>query len=191
MNKWSKLADKVLQGYEITEQEGLEILRSDNDEILLLMDAAFKIRKHYFGKKVKLNMIISTKTGNCSENCGYCAQSIDSTAEIESYSMMTKQQIIAGAKRAHDLNSSTYCIVASGRGPTNRELDVVTSAVEEIKENYTDMRICACLGILRKGQADKLKASGVDRYNHNLNTSKHTSELQSRGHLVCRLLLEK
>src|SRR5690625_6763952 len=87
------------------------------------MDAAFKIRKHYFGKKVKLNMIISTKTGNCSENCGYCAQSIDSTAEIESYSMMTKQQIIAGAKRAHDLNSSTYCIVASGRGPTNRELE--------------------------------------------------------------------
>ena len=182
MNKWSKLADKGLQGYEITEQEGLEILRSDNDEILLLMDAAFKIRKHYFGKKVKLNMIISTKTGNCSENCGYCAQSIDSTAEIESYSMMTKQQIIAGAKRAHDLNSSTYCIVASGRGPTNRELDVVTSAVEEIKENYTDMRICACLGILRKGQADKLKASGVDRYNHNLNTSKEHHSAITTSH---------
>src|SRR5699024_784496 len=75
-----------------------------------------------------------------------------------------------------------YCIVASGRGPTNRELDVVTSAVEEIKENYTDMRICACLGILRKGQADKLKASGVDRYNHNLNTSKEHHSAITTSH---------
>src|SRR5699024_12493658 len=106
----------------------------------------------------------------------------DSTAEIESYSMMTKEQIIAGAKRAHDLNTSTYCIVASGRGPTNRELDVVTSAVEDIKENYTDMRICACLGMLRKGQADKLKASGIDRYNHNLNTSKEHHSAITTSH---------
>src|SRR5699024_11059430 len=150
MNKWSKLADKVLQGYEITEQEGLEILRSDNDEILLLMDAAFKIRKHYFGKKVKLNMI--------------------------------KLYISAGAKRAHDLNSSTYCIVESGRGRTYRELDGFTSGVEEIKENYTDRRICTCLGILRKGEADKLKASGVDRYNHNLNTSKEHHSAITTSH---------
>src|SRR5699024_9440545 len=87
----------------------------------------------------------------------------------------------------------TYCIVASGRGPTNRELDNVVGAVKEIKETYTDMRICACLGILRDGQirisvyvmricaclgilrdgqAEKLIDAGVDRYNHNLNTSK-------------------
>src|SRR5699024_7823993 len=103
-------------------------------------------------------------------------------AEIESYSMITKQQTIAGAKRAHELNSSTYCIVASGRGPTNRELDEVTSAVEEIKENYRDMRICVCLGILRKGHADKVKASGVDRYNHNLNTSKEHHSAITTSH---------
>lgn len=172
MYKWKELADKVLNGYEINKEEALAILQSSDDEILNVMDAAFKIRKYYFGKKVKLNMIISTKTGHCPENCGYCAQSIDSTAQIEKYTMMTKEQIIAGAKRAHDLKSGTYCIVASGRGPTNRELDVVTSAVKEIKKEYTDMRVCACLGILRDGQAEKLKAAGVDRYNHNLNTSK-------------------
>lgn len=182
MNDWSRLANEVLKGYELTKQDALSVLQSDDDEILLLMDAAFTIRKHYYGKKVKLNMIISTKTGNCSENCGYCSQSIDSTAEIDSYSMMTKEQIIAGARRAHDLNSSTYCIVASGRGPTNRELDVVTSAVEEIKEDYTEMRVCACLGILRKGQADKLKAAGVDRYNHNLNTSKEHHSAITTSH---------
>src|SRR5699024_8725266 len=132
----------------------------------------FQIRKHHYSKKVKLNMILSTKSGLCPENCGYCAQSIYAAHSIESYSMMTKEQIIAGAKQANDLKSGTYCIVASGRGPTNRELDNVVGAVKEIKQTYTDMRICACLGILRDGQAEKLKDAGVDRYNHNLNTSK-------------------
>ncbi len=173
---WHQLAEEVLKGHKITKQEAFSILDAADDDILQLMDAAFIIRKHYFGKKIKLNMIISTKTGYCPENCGYCAQSIDATAPIEKNTMMTKEEIIAGAKRANELNSSTYCIVASGRGPTNRDLDTVTSAVEEIKNQYADMRVCACLGILRDGQAEKLKDAGVDRYNHNINTSENHHE---------------
>lgn len=176
MLKWHNLAEQVLQGHQLTKDEALTILQANEDDLLQLMDAAFLIRKKYFGKKVKLNMIISTKTGYCPENCGYCAQSIDSTAPIEKNTMMTKEQIVEGARRAHDLKSGTYCIVASGRGPTNRELDIVTSAVEEIKSEYDEMRVCACLGILREGQAEKLKAAGVDRYNHNINTSKEHHE---------------
>ncbi|HLR72836.1 MAG TPA: biotin synthase BioB [Pseudogracilibacillus sp.] len=172
MYKWRELADKVIDGYEINKEEALSILQAPDDEILNLMDAAFQIRKHHYGKKVKLNMILSTKTGLCPENCGYCAQSIYAATSIESYSMMSKEQIIAGAKQANDLQSGTYCIVASGRGPTNRELDTVVGAVKEIKETYSDMRVCACLGILKDGQAEKLKDAGVDRYNHNINTSK-------------------
>lgn len=178
MTSWNLLAEKVLDGYELNQADALTILKSSDDDILLLMDAAFKIRKHYFGKKVKLNMIISTKSGNCPENCGYCSQSIYADTPIQKYKMMEKEEIIKGAKRAHELQSSTYCIVASGRGPTNRELDIVKGAVEEIKAEYSDMRICACLGILRDGQAEELKAAGVDRYNHNLNTSKsHHDEI--------------
>lgn len=178
MINWNHLADEVLQGHEITKEEALSILNAPDDEILLLMNAAFKIRKHYFGKKVKLNMILSTKTGFCPEDCGYCSQSIDSTATIEKNTMMSKEEIVAGARRAHELKSGTFCIVASGRGPTNRELDIVTSAVKEIKEEFENMRVCACLGILREGQAEKLKEAGVDRYNHNINTSKdHYSEI--------------
>jgi len=176
MTTWHNLADKVLEGHEISKAEAISILDANEDDTLQLMDAAFKIRKYYFGKKIKLNMIISTKTGYCPENCGYCAQSIDSTAPIEKNTMMTKEEIVAGAKRANELNSGTYCIVASGRGPTNRDLDTVTSAVEEIKDQYQDMRVCACLGILREGQAEKLKAAGVDRYNHNINTSANHHE---------------
>lgn len=171
MNQWDYLAEKVLSGGALSRQEALDVLQAEDDDVLSLMHAAFKVRRHYFGKKVKLNMIISTKTGLCPENCGYCAQSIRSNAKIDAYRMMSKEEIVAGAKKAHDLKSGTYCIVASGRGPTNRELDTVVSAVKHIKENYTDMRVCACLGILRDGQAEKLKTAGVDRYNHNINTS--------------------
>lgn len=172
MTKWTKLAEDVMAGYELTEADALAVLNSPDDEILRVMDAAYTIRKHYFGNKVKLNMIINTKTGFCPENCGYCAQSIEATAPIQRYTMMSKEEILAGAHRAHEVNSGTYCIVASGRGPTPRELETVTGAVEEIKGRYKDMRICACLGILKPGQADKLKDAGVDRYNHNINTSK-------------------
>lgn len=179
---WNDLAEKVLQGYEITKEESLQILHAEEDALLPLLDGAFKIRKHYFGKKVKLNMIISTKTGYCPEDCGYCSQSINATAEIQKNTMMTKEQIVAGAKRAHELRSSTYCIVASGRGPTNRDLDIVTGAVKEIKNTYEHMRVCACLGILREGQADKLKEAGVDRYNHNLNTSEGHHESITTTH---------
>lgn len=182
MVSWHQLAKKVLEGYEISKADTFSILEADTDDILQLMDAAFLIRKHYFGKKVKLNMIISTKTGYCPENCGYCAQSIESSAPIEKNTMMTKEEIVAGAKRANELNSGTYCIVASGRGPTNRDLDTVIGAVEDIKEQYADMRVCACLGILRDGQAEKLKTAGVDRYNHNINTSKNHHDNITTSH---------
>lgn len=171
MTKWTNLAEQVLEGHMLTKDEAIDILTSPDDEIFSLLNGAYLIRNHYFGKKVKLNMIKNVKSGYCPENCGYCSQSIDSTAPIEKYTMLTKEEIVAGAKEANDLKSGTYCIVASGRGPTNRELDIVTDAVEEIKETYPHMKICACLGILREGQAEKLKAVGVDRYNHNVNTS--------------------
>ncbi|HEX6593782.1 MAG TPA: biotin synthase BioB [Bacillota bacterium] len=181
MNYWNDLAEQVLDGYELNEEEALAILNCPDEEILQLLDSAYTIRKHYYGNKVKLNMIINTKSGACSENCGYCSQSRDSTAPIEKYRMMDKDSIVKGAENAHRLNSGTYCIVASGRGPTDRELHTITSAVKEIKQKY-DLTICACLGILKPGQAQKLKEAGVDRYNHNLNTSENHHDNITTSH---------
>lgn len=181
MNYWNELAEQVLDGYELNEEEALAILNCPDEEILQLLDSAYTIRKHYYGNKVKLNMIINTKSGACSENCGYCSQSRDSTAPIEKYRMMDKDSIVKGAENAHRLNSGTYCIVASGRGPTDRELHTITSAVKEIKQKY-DLTICACLGILKPGQAQKLKEAGVDRYNHNLNTSENHHDNITTSH---------
>ncbi|ASK61439.1 biotin synthase BioB [Virgibacillus phasianinus] len=170
MLNFHALAKEVIEGYTLTEGEALQILECPDEEILSLLNSAYLIRKHYYGNKVKLNMIINTKSGACPENCGYCAQSRDSTNPIEKYRMMHKDTIVQGAERAHQLNSGTYCIVASGRGPTTRELNQVTTAVKEIKQKY-DLKVCACLGILKPGQAEQLKEAGVDRYNHNINTS--------------------
>lgn len=165
-----ELADQVLDGKKVTNEEALSILECPDDDVLLLMHAAFQIRKHYFGKKVKLNMIMNAKSGHCPENCGYCSQSSISTAPINSYRMVDKDTILEGAKRAHDLNVGTYCIVASGRGPSNKDIDHVVEAVKEIKESY-GLKICACLGLLKPEQAKRLKEAGVNRYNHNINTS--------------------
>ncbi|MCY8102521.1 biotin synthase BioB [Bacillus haynesii] len=171
MNQWMELAERVLDGGEVTEKEALSILECPDDEVLLLMHAAFQIRKRYYGKKVKLNMIMNAKSGLCPENCGYCSQSSISKAPIDSYRMVDKTTLLEGAKRAHDLNIGTYCIVASGRGPSNREVNQVVDAVKEIKETY-GLKVCACLGLLKPEQAERLKEAGVDRYNHNINTSK-------------------
>ncbi|MEY2194305.1 biotin synthase BioB [Neobacillus sp. BF23-41] len=170
MSKWMELANRVLDGVEVTNQEALSILDCPDDDVLLLMHAAFQIRKRYYGKKVKLNMIMNAKSGLCPENCGYCSQSSISTAPINSYRMVDKDTILEGAKRAHDLNVGTYCIVASGRGPSNKDVDHVVDAVKEIKTTY-GLKVCACLGLLKPEQAKRLKEAGVDRYNHNINTS--------------------
>lgn len=179
--KWQTLAQEVINGKELSNEEAMEILNADDDELLPLLHGAFTIRKHYFGKKVKLNMIMNAKSGYCPEDCGYCAQSLKSTAPIEKYPFITKEQIIEGARIAFENKIGTYCIVASGRGPTRKDVNVVSEAVKEIKEKY-GLKVCACLGILKEEQAEQLKEAGVDRYNHNINTSERHHEFITTTH---------
>jgi biotin synthase len=171
MQDWLALANRVIAGEEITNEEAEAILDCPDEELLLLLQGAYNIRRTYFGNKVKLNMIINAKSGLCPENCGYCAQSAISTAPVNTYKLVDKETLIRGAEEAYRLQVGTYCIVASGRGPSEKEIETVISAVKEIKERF-GLKICACLGILKPEQAKRLKEAGVDRYNHNINTSK-------------------
>ncbi|RAK18458.1 biotin synthase [Anoxybacillus vitaminiphilus] len=171
MADWLALADRVLEGGEITDKEAEAILDCPDEELLLLLQGAYKIRRAYYGNKVKLNMIINAKSGLCPENCGYCSQSSISTAPVKTYKMVDKETLIRGAEEAYRMQVGTYCIVASGRGPSEKEIDTVVAAVQEIKERF-GLKVCACLGILTPEQANRLKEAGVDRYNHNINTSK-------------------
>ena len=172
MGEWKQLAYEALEGKELTNEEALSILNAPDEELLELLHASYIIRHRYFGNKVKLNQINNVKSGICPENCSYCAQSSISNAPVEKYTMLNKDEIVKGAKKAYEMQVGTYCIVASGRGPSKRELETVTEAVKEIKERF-NLTVCACLGILKPEQALQLKEAGVDRYNHNINTSKN------------------
>lgn len=171
MTDWQAYADKAMKRDVLTWDEAMNVLDADDDDILPLMHAAFRVRKHFFGKKVKLNMIVNAKSGLCPEDCGYCSQSIVSTAPVAKYTLLDKETLLAGAREAMNRKAGTYCIVASGRGPTEKELGQVIEAVREIRETMP-LKICACLGILNDDQAARLREAGVHRYNHNLNTSR-------------------
>src|SRR5437868_14254200 len=134
LNRWEALADKALAGDELTRGEALSVLSSDDDQLLALLHAAFRVRRAHYGRKVKLNMLINAKSGICPEDCGYCSQSIVSTADVPKYSMLETDVIVAGAHEAWARKARTYCIVASGRGPSARELREVTAAVRQIKQ---------------------------------------------------------
>lgn len=181
MGKWKELALEVLEGKELSSQEALDILNAPDEELLEVLNGSYVIRHHYYGNKVKLNKIINAKSGMCPENCGYCSQSSISNAPIEKYRMVDKDSIISGAKQAYEMKVGTYCIVASGRGPSDREIDTVIEAVKEIKQDYP-LTLCACLGILSPDQASRLKEAGVDRYNHNINTSANHYEKITTSH---------
>lgn len=167
---WADMADRVLKGQAISTQEALQILSASDDDVLAILDAAYRIRRTHFGKSVQLYYLKNAKSGLCPEDCSYCSQAKGSEAEIEKYVMLNEEKLMEGAKNAFDSNSRTYCIVASGRGPTNREVDHVCNVVKKVKQEY-GLHICACLGLLKPDQAVKLKEAGVDRINHNLNTS--------------------
>lgn len=167
---WQALATRVLAGHRLTADEALEILRSPDEQLLDLLAAAYRVRRQYFGNRVQLYFLMNAKSGLCPEDCGYCSQSKVSEAEIPRYNLLNAQKLLDGARVAAERQAKTYCIVISARGPSHRELDAITSIVPQIKAKY-NLKICACLGLLTPEQAQQLKACGVDRVNHNLNTS--------------------
>lgn len=176
----SDLATQVLNGRRLTPQEALELLAVPDDRLLELLNAAFLIRSHYYGKQVKLNYLVNAKSGLCPEDCKYCSQAKGATSTIEKYSLLSSDEMVARAEHAVRNGASTCCLVISGRGPSKREVQTVTDATREIKQRWPGLKICACLGILQDGQAEQLRAAGVDRYNHNLNTAEeHYQEICS------------
>ena len=168
-NKWHQLAVQVLEGVDVSVEQAEEILASSNDEVLDLVAAAFRLRQRYFGKTVQLYFLVNAKSGLCPEDCGYCSQSKISSAGIEKYRMLSAEQLLDGARVAVERQSKTYCIVISGRAPSERELAAVETVVPRIKAEL-GLKICACLGLLTPEHAARLKSCGVDRVNHNLNT---------------------
>jgi len=167
---WGELANRALAGHRLTADEGLAILRSDDGELLDVLAAAYRVRHRWFGNRVHLNFLNNAKSGLCSEDCGYCSQSKVSTAQITRHAMLGIEEILDGARLAVEREARTYCIVISGRSPSEREVDRICQVVPKIKDVW-ELNVCASVGLLTREQASRLAACGVDRVNHNLNTS--------------------
>jgi biotin synthase len=168
---WSRWAADVLAGKAIDRSQALAILNANDDQLMDILSAANRIRTHYFGKTVQLYFLMNAKSGLCPEDCHYCSQSKVSDAPIPKYTILSREKLLDGARVAAERQSKTYCIVISGRAPNEREIKAIETIVPEIKQKY-GLNICACLGLLNESQAQRLAAAGVDKVNHNLNTSR-------------------
>ncbi len=169
-SRWQALADRVLSDGSITREEARSVLASPDVELLDLLAAAYRVRHQAFGNTVQLFFLMNAKSGLCPEDCGYCSQSKVSEAEIPKYNLLSAPKLMEAARLAAERQSKTFCIVISARGPTQREIDFVCEITPRIKQEY-GLNVCACLGLLSPEQAHRLAAAGVDKVNHNLNTS--------------------
>ena len=163
-------AEKALRGEPLTREESLSVLSTPDQRLLPLLQAAFLVRERYFGRTVRLQMLMNAKSGACQEDCHYCSQSAVSTAMIHRYGLLPIEEMVDGARRAAAAKAQRYCLVMSGRSPLDREIADVAAAVTAIKREIP-IQVCCSVGLLNGSQARQLKGAGVDRINHNLNTS--------------------
>ncbi|MFE4372585.1 biotin synthase BioB [Streptomyces sp. NPDC056835] len=174
MDLLNTLVEKGLRRELPTREEALAVLATSDDDLLEVVAAAGKVRRQWFGRRVKLNYLVNLKSGLCPEDCSYCSQRLGSKAEILKYTWLKPDEASKAAAAGVAGGAKRVCLVASGRGPTDRDVDRVSQTIEAIKEQNEDVEICACLGLLSDGQAERLRAAGADAYNHNLNTSEGT-----------------
>jgi len=171
MNPWYDIALHVTGGGQISRDVALQILRSDDDDLLSILDAAFAVRRRHFGRGVRLHVLRNARNGGCTEDCGYCSQSaVVRPGATHRSPWQSREEIVNGAREASRMGATRYGVVSSGRGPTDTEVESIGEIVRAIKAE-APIQVCLSLGLLSPRQAEHLKASGVDRYHHNLETS--------------------
>jgi biotin synthase len=165
------LTQKALARELPTPDEALKVLASPDDELMDVVAAAFKVRLRYFGRRVKLNYLVNIKSGLCPEDCFYCSQRLGSAADVLKYTWLKPDEVLQTARTGVQAGAKRVCLVASGRGPTDKDVARVSDMIATFKADHPDVEVCACLGLLSDGQAERLRQAGTTAYNHNLNTA--------------------
>src|SRR5260221_2975171 len=135
----------------------------------LLFRAQSLHRKYFRNDEVQISTLLSIKTGGCPEDCAYCPQAARYDTGVEAEKLMSVEAVLAEARAAKAAGASRFCMGAAWRAPKDRDLDNVCAMVEGVKA--LGLETCVTLGMLEAAQAQRLKASGLDYYNHNLDTS--------------------
>lgn len=169
---YSQLAGQSMSGETLSRSTALEILTSEKVELLPLLNAVFEVRKKFCGKEVSIHIINNAQNGFCPEDCHYCAQAKTSDSGIEEYPLKSDAEILAEAKNAYEKGAFRHCMVFAGRGPSATRVAHIARLIREIKTKYPPLQVCVSSGLLDEGNAKILKDAGLDRFNHNLNTSR-------------------
>jgi biotin synthase len=156
----------------ISRSEAMEILDVADDSLPHLLSAVYSVRKKYKGNTVGIQILTNARSGNCSQNCAYCAQSRDSAADIDKYRLVSYEKLLNDGRVARDKNLSRHCIGLSGIRFSDNEINEFAKYIAGLKSEI-DAHICCSIGFLTVQQAQTLKAAGVNRINHNLNTSRN------------------
>lgn len=183
-----RLARDISAGAVLDQTTALELMQTPESEVLDLVYAASLLRREHFGRRVRLNYLVNLKSGLCQEDCSYCSQALGSQAPILKYSWLEPEEAVRQAEAGIAGGAARVCLVASGRGPMDRDIERVFGIAEALKHEHPDVELCACLGLLRDGQAERLAEAGIDAYNHNINTAEsHHDEIVSTHHYSDRV----
>lgn len=164
------LGEKVLAGENITPSEAKRLLNVGHEDLVDLMAAAHRVRHHFMGDEVEFCTIINAKSGRCSEDCKFCAQSAHYQGECDIYPLLAADTIVQAAKDAETKGIPRFSIVTSGKRLGEKDFERVVECVERIRAE-TAVQVDCSLGMLSANEALALKQAGVDRYHHNLETS--------------------
>lgn len=165
------LGKKVLDGGQLTFDEALSLTQIEASDIPILLGIANKVRETFTGNAVDTCEIVNARSGNCSENCKFCAQSAHHEVKLTVYPLMSEDQILAAAKKAEQDGAYRFCIVTAGCGMEgDSDFNRILSAIKSIGRE-TSLNRCCSLGILNDDHVAALKEAGITRYHHNLETS--------------------
>lgn len=178
---YSKLADKALHGEQLSYKEGSAVLQGGGGGLLPLLQAAYRVRRTYWGNEVRVHVLNNVQNGLCGEDCGYCPQSRNSKAPIAEFPMKSEEEILAEADKAHRSGAFRYCMVFSGKSPDLARTREIARLVKKVKRAYP-LQVCVSAGLLDDAHLALLKESGCDRINHNLNTSERNYPLICTTH---------
>ena len=167
MSLIQNLKNKVLSGYELTEDEAFALARADGGRELL--DAAAEITAHFAPRKFDSCSIVNARSGRCSENCKWCAQSAHFNTHCAEYEVVDEKECLKAARYNHEKGVGRFSLVASGRSVRGRALDEMCRLLREI--NDTGISTCASMGLLSRDELLQLYAAGTRRYHCNLETS--------------------
>src|SRR6516225_446366 len=142
--------------------------RENVPELLALAD---DVRSHYCGNAIAVEVLYNAKKGGCSDDCNFCSQSARYATDVEAELLSSVESFVAAARAAHRRGAGEFCIVVAVRGPSEKLLDRVCTAVDKIKSELL-LTIAVSLGILTDRHVERLARAGVDKVNHNLETSR-------------------